>query len=477
MSTPINSSSTNANAPTVTDLMARLNTQANPGTGNDQAAFSRWLEKHAILPEQKAASNPSAQQVPQAGRPASTGQGAAAEQAMLRARHQSAIQQAKPQAAAPSKPGTTAQGAPQAHAADKAKAPAKSEANAAKPGAKAKVDTAKSSDATESTDSASASEGKDGSDEVSFQTAMGEGAAVVRELTPPPTIQAGDSAGMMAWLASLSQGHLAQGQNETAVASEGDEASQTAGSAVAGDAAGATPKAGVKSDGKASTLALDSRAWGGATGKAATALQADALLSPVGAKGEAKAESDPLAALGGALGVAPSFKQTLGEAAQAQRHESATLSAPLNSPDFSQALSDQVSMWVNTARTDGPMTAELHLNPAEMGPINIKISLDGQSAQVDFAAAAHETRQAIEASMSTLSDALGDIGLKMTGGDVSSQTAQQQFAQSEQARQGSMPTRSGRGSQGGLDDVPEDLSVRQVSVPRPGRLGGLDLYA
>jgi len=179
---------------------------------------------------------------------------------------------------------------------------------------------------------------------------------------------------------------------------------------------------------------------------------------------------------GGALKGA-GFAASLNEAGNVARHESATLSTPLDSPDFAQALAEKVSMWVGSAKDDGSMTAELHLNPAEMGPINVKISLDGQTAQVDFAAAALETRKAIEASLPMLSSALSDVGLNMTGGDVSSQTSQQQFDQSFAQSQGGTGRGNGVSGSGGADSGVEPAGMRAVSAPRPGRLGGLDLYA
>ena len=71
--------------------------------------------------------------------------------------------------------------------------------------------------------------------------------------------------------------------------------------------------------------------------------------------------------------------------------------------------------------------------------------LDGTAAHVDFAAAAHETRQAIEASLSALSSALNDVGLSLTGGGVSSQTQQQSLAQGGNQGQ---DARGGRASAG-----------------------------
>ncbi len=475
MSTPIKSSGINGSgatngSPSTNDLMARLNAQ---GSGNsDQAAFSRWLEKHAILPDK--AAQPSEAAKPAAPAPGTLNSAKApaanrlTEQAMARAR-----QQAGPQA----KPAPSGASSTSASASPSSSAKAATASNQGKPVAKGNA-TARPNEAAEKdpAEAAEASAAKK-EDEVNFSTAMGEGAAVVRELTPPPTIQAGDSAGMMAWLASFTHGHAQQAgvaqEGEGAKATEGEAGTERGLAAVGkGD-----PKADARpTDGKGQGMTLEARAWHGAN--ATTALQSEALTGAATRAGkEGRADLDPLASVSGAQ--AASFKQTLSDA-QGVRQESATLPTPLNSPDFTQALSDQVSLWVSKSVTEGPMTAELHLNPAEMGPINVKISLDGSVAQVDFAAAALETRQAIEASLSTLSSALSDVGLSMTGGDVSSQTAQQQFAQSQQNAPG-MPGASGRGGRGtGLGEAagePDALSVRQVSVPRSGRLGGLDLYA
>lgn len=288
-----------------------------------------------------------------------------------------------------------------------------------------------------------------------------EGGPLVQELQPPAHLQPGDAAGLMAWLAGQAEADVLAA--EAAAALSGGEQGQAAAEQGAQmvDAAGQ------------GTVALDPAAWRQASGT--LALQADAMLSPTGKSGEQKVATDAFASLmAGGLRGAPAQATRLDAPTQ-----SATLQTPVNSPDFAQALSDQVRVWVGRAGTEGPMTAELHLNPAEMGPISVKISLDGQSAQVDFAAAALETRKAIEASMSVLSSALDSVGLSLTGAGVSDQTAQQsfgqQFAQADAQRGGITTGRAGLAdTEAGLD---HEAAMRPVNVPRPGRLGGLDLYA
>jgi len=485
MATPINSSNSAPNplngagaSPILSDLASRLNASANGGDSQGaQLAFSRWMEKHAAVGQDKPG-------VAQAPKPASAGTTAsasntasntasaraaakAAEQALARSRQQ-AMDAARPS-------GQAGTDAPVAQA-DKQARP-KTEAQTSKPARKEGASKADGRDKSEEGDAVKAEPSE--KDDVPFSTAMGEGNAMVRELTPPPTIQSGDAAGMMAWLASLTHGDLAQGKSGgKALAESSEQAAAAAGQGVdpnALDAAlldkQATPTA-------QTGIALDNPLWQSVSTSAA--LQVDALIAQSSQAGDSRTEGDPMAGLlasGGLKGA------TLGqglEGASQVRHESATLATPLNSPDFAQALADQVSMWVGSTRSDGVMTAELHLNPAEMGPINVKIALDGQSAQVDFAAATLETRQAIEASMDKLSSALNEVGLSMTGGDVSSQTSQQAFEQGS-GRPGSANGSNGRmagaGGLGDGDGQPDAANMRAVAAPKPGRLGGLDLYA
>ncbi len=352
--------------------------------------------------------------------------------------------------------------------------------NQAKPTDEAAQDTQR----TDPTTRADLSDAK-AEDATRFTTAMGEGSAEVRELTPPTDVQPNDSASMMAWLVSLTQ-HGGAPTQPLEGSVDGDKSGE--GVALDGESnltLGQETDKGDKGRGRGLALGwnigqrdlgLDTRA---AASSSAAALQVDAMLG----RGAAAAgqEGDPLAAMMSLEGGRASFGHALSQAT-APRHEQASIPVPLDAPDFSQKLADQVSLWVGQAKQDGPMTAELHLNPAEMGPINVKISLDGTSAHVDFAAAAQETRQAIEASLSTLSSALNDVGLSLTGGGVSSQTSQ---TPQQALAQGGNPGQDGRGGRGGSDgrnqgddgDTVEASGLRQVSAPKASRLGGLDLYA
>lgn len=304
-----------------------------------------------------------------------------------------------------------------------------------------------------------------------FATSQGEGVAFVRELTPPPGIEAGDAAGMMNWLAQLTQGELAPDAGAESLAAGG---ASEAGAAVdllpsgqpaeAGGVPGWADALGA-ARGQTATAALQ----GVVTGEALELGLEASADQQIAALGDARtADATLAAARPGAFGA------LLGEAAGA-RHASASLTPSPGTPQFTQALNDQVNVWVGTARTGGPMTAELHLNPADMGPINVKIAVDGQVARVDFAATTLETRQAIEAGLQQLARALDEVGLSLTGGQVMSQFAGNGQARGQADGQpGAQQTASGGAGDGALPGEPGDSAA-----PRQGRVGlsGLDLYA
>lgn len=484
------------------DWLARLGSD---GQGGNAGSFARWMDQHkpqAQTPLPQAART--AQATPLAQTPASPsstdtpvakGPGwNATQQRLAAARSQSSAARApaasaQPSAGAAARQTAATQGQPQAQA--RAEAAKASSANAANNAQAKRTASAKDGMDTDATSEGRATEAtktaEDSKDNNRVATAP-EGTAVVRELTPPPTVQATDPAGMMAWLASLTQG------GEAGTHTEGSELAGAEGESQGtqlGQDEGGRAKAlghghgpGLAAGQRRQEIGQDAAAGkaGLAAGQGDASLQVDALLGK-GREAQAlvgegtKSLAQDAAALMAADGArVASFGQALSEARQALPHAQASLPTPLDAPEFTQKLADQISLWVGQARNDGPMTAELHLNPAEMGPINVKISLDGQSAHVDFAAAALETRQAIEASLSMLSSSLNDVGLSLSGGGVFSQTPQQQQAFSQAPNGGA--NASGRAGQGADDgDDAEPLGLRQVSAPRPGRLGGLDLYA
>lgn len=460
MSTPIKSSVTNrpgqGGVSGASEMVARLQAQARgaQAPSASQSFASLMSQQNAAAqaaPAPKAPAKAAERQAPSSD-PAAKAQAAARahEQALTRARQQTqATQRAAQQAAQAAEQGAQAgKLPPQAQQAQAERAEVSRRAE--RP-----VESGKPGPAAEAERAAEAPESN-------------------REAKPV----AGDPAGMMAWLAGMlpqakpaaltGAEALAQAAQDPSADAELDLAELAELASTEADPAAQTAL-GAEADGG---VALDPSQWQQTT--ALAGLQVDAMLGRAGESAlEAKGEAGALS------GLAPGANVRAGglTPAAAPRHESATLTTPFGHADFSQALADKVSLWVNTARTDGPMTAELHLNPADMGPIQVKIALEGQSAQVDFAAAAAETRKAIEASLSALSSALSDVGLNLTGGDVTSQTAQQSFGQQSAPSEGARGVSTASSAASAAEDEGDAAFMQGVSAPRAGRPGGLDLYA
>jgi flagellar hook-length control protein FliK len=146
------------------------------------------------------------------------------------------------------------------------------------------------------------------------------------------------------------------------------------------------------------------------------------------------------------------------------------MDAPMDSPQFAPEMAARVSVLA----ADGVQQAELHLNPAEMGPVSVQIVVDGQQAQVSFVAEQGQTRSALEASLPDLASALREQGLTLAGGGV--------FQQSPGNSRGERDTTAGDGenrrSDTAVERAMQDNAVAAVGSPtRRAARGVVDLYA
>jgi flagellar hook-length control protein FliK len=140
----------------------------------------------------------------------------------------------------------------------------------------------------------------------------------------------------------------------------------------------------------------------------------------------------------------------------------AHIAARIDTPAFAPALGTTLSLLAR----DGVQQAQLSLHPAELGPVAVQITVDGNQARVDFHAAHAATRAALEASLPELAAALRDSGLTLTGGGVFDQPRQRQAETSF--------TPAGRAASDGAVAEPDEGPQRpQGSRPR----GVVDLVA
>ncbi|MEP7244223.1 MAG: flagellar hook-length control protein FliK [Gammaproteobacteria bacterium] len=135
-----------------------------------------------------------------------------------------------------------------------------------------------------------------------------------------------------------------------------------------------------------------------------------------------------------------------------------TLRAPVGTHQWRDELGAQLTLMVHNGRE----TASLRLSPENLGPLEIRISMQDGAASVWFGANSADTRSALEQSMPRLREMFASQGLVLADAGVSRDPSRNQF------RPGSF---SG-GSRGSSDAAPEQ-SVKSITL---ARLGLIDTY-
>lgn len=175
--------------------------------------------------------------------------------------------------------------------------------------------------------------------------------------------------------------------------------------------------------------------------------------------------AESLRALHGAQGSAAAETQA------ARNSPAVALAQPLHSSEFAPEMAARVSVLA----AEGVQRAELHLNPAEMGPVQVQIVVDGQQAQVSFMSDQAETRAVLERGLPELASALRDSGLTLSGGGVFQQPREQRDPSAQQQSGEAQGRGADRGEAGGTATGSEPLAA----APRPAARtrGVVDVYA
>ena len=106
---------------------------------------------------------------------------------------------------------------------------------------------------------------------------------------------------------------------------------------------------------------------------------------------------------------------------------SLNINASVTSPSFSQELGQQVT-WLGGQDIK---QAQIRLNPQELGPLDVKVSVEHGRVDVVFSAQHPVAVAAVQQSLDQLNQMLGGHGLSLGQATVGQQTAQQQFGSSQ----------------------------------------------
>lgn len=111
-----------------------------------------------------------------------------------------------------------------------------------------------------------------------------------------------------------------------------------------------------------------------------------------------------------------------GSAAMAQAAPAAALEARLGERGWDQGLGDKL-VWM---ASHGQQVAELHLNPPDLGPLKITLTLERDQASAQFVSAHASVREALETAMPRLREMLADSGITLGNASVSTDAFREQ---------------------------------------------------
>jgi flagellar hook-length control protein FliK len=112
--------------------------------------------------------------------------------------------------------------------------------------------------------------------------------------------------------------------------------------------------------------------------------------------------------------------------------------------------------------------ARLQVNPPQLGPIELRISVQGDHAQVSMITHSEVTRDALESSTPKLREMLGAQGFGQVSVDISQRSFQDRSAYSQPYERTSSASRSSAAATA--------ISAVSTSTPRTS-LGAVDAYA
>ena len=258
------------------------------------------------------------------------------------------------------------------------------------------------------------------------------------------------------------------------------------------------PRGGVKADGK-SLAATQFKAVAGATAAtpadsgdfAASLGQAQGKAAAASAPGlpAAKAEPGKLAidaqlaasAKAGAAVAEPLLKETpaelsrlaaqlqpgaLQQAAAAAAVPADKLAGRVGTPAWDQQLGQKV-VWMAAG---GDQSATLTLNPPDLGPLQVVLTVTNDQADAAFMSAQPEVRQALEAAMPRLREMMSEAGIAFGSATVSAGTPEQQHS----GERGASGERRGQG--GGVAGGEIAIAPASGARGRPS-LGAVDTFA
>lgn len=155
-------------------------------------------------------------------------------------------------------------------------------------------------------------------------------------------------------------------------------------------------------------------------------------------------------------GYAPAINDTLAGPSSA----SATISVPPGQPGWDKALSNRV-LWLVNQNTQ---TAQLQINPPQLGPLEVRVSVNQDQASLWFTSQHTVVRDALDAAIPRLREAFAEQGLTLVDVNVSQHSFAQHRETEYPAATENFPARGGEEPIAEIGRMPDgDMRTRVLT--------------
>jgi flagellar hook-length control protein FliK len=142
----------------------------------------------------------------------------------------------------------------------------------------------------------------------------------------------------------------------------------------------------------------------------------------------------------------------------------------IDTPVTQRQWGNEFSQKITWMATQQDQHAELHLNPVQLGPVDVVIKVSGDQATAQFTSAHAAVREVIEQSIPKLREMLADNGIMLGNTTVSDQAPREQRGEFGNQRQTAPNGRV-------LESAPSNMSETRAVTPLSRHNGMVDTFA
>lgn len=184
-------------------------------------------------------------------------------------------------------------------------------------------------------------------------------------------------------------------------------------------------------------LAAEAANVAGKTAEHPAALAGAQFQAELVERSQTMAPADPRSTDVAAQAAAHALNAAPAETRPAAQQPTAVLDVPppVGSKGFADALSQQVVWMVDK----DAQVAELRINPPELGPVEVRLTINGDQASAQFVSTHAEVRDALESAIARLRESFAEAGIQLGEASVGAESFREQASGQSDARQASRP--------------------------------------